>query len=71
MDKEQYVRPQYEMVRARAIKMAKLVERDLQHQRNRVMVGLPVTEALEVLFQNGNIRQRKKLMTPPYEHLIQ
>lgn len=57
--------------RARAIKMANIVEREMQRQRNMVMAGMPVKEALEVLFQSGQIRERKRLVQPPYEQLIQ
>lgn len=64
MGKEQ-LRPDGYQQRARAMKMAGLVERELQRQRNMIMNGIPVTDRLEVLFRHGRselIQIRRKLM---------
>ena len=53
--------------RVRAIRMANVVEKELQRQRNMAKVGIPVTEAVQVLWRKGEIIARRVAIDPQGE----
>lgn len=47
--------------------MANVVEKELQRQRNMAKVGIPVTEAVQVLWRKGEIIARRVAIDPQGE----
>jgi hypothetical protein len=71
------IRPSGYEQRARAIKMANVMERELQRERNKMMAGLRSEIGVSVLWRNGRIITHRLLSSeepknqPPYELLLQ
>jgi hypothetical protein len=70
------IRPSGYEVRARAIKMANTLERELQRERNKVMAGLQSEFAVSVLWRKGRIVTKRLVASeepsmPPYHLMLQ